>query len=265
VTQVLPSERRKAIVAAVTAGVRTDELAEQFGVSGETVRRDLIRLERDGLLNRVYGGAEPADRPRASEAAFGSRQTMNLKAKQQIARLAGAIVRPGQIVMIDIGTTAVELARNLPKDWTGTVVTNSLLVAAELADRDRVDVTVLGGRIRAGDLAASGPQTLAALAELYADVAFLSSGGLDSRAGLTDYYADEVDVRRLMISHARHTYLLADSTKFDVIAARVVAPFSAIGALFTERAPEGPLADALADSDVQVLLPPALRIAASAE
>jgi DeoR/GlpR family transcriptional regulator of sugar metabolism len=263
VRPMLPSERRKAIAAAVTDGVRTEDLAERFGVSGETIRRDLIRLERDGLLSRVYGGAAPADRPRASEAAFGSRKSMNLAAKRAIAQVAASVIQPGQILMLDIGTTALEVARALPVDWAGSVVTNSLLVAAELADRDGIEVTTLGGRIRPGDLAASGPQTLAALAELYADVAFLGSGGLDPRAGLTDYYSDEVQVRRLMISHASRTYVLADSTKFDVIAARVVCPLRDLDSLITESAPSGALAEALAEADVQVLVPPALSVASS--
>ena len=204
------------------AGVRTEHLAERFGVSGETIRRDLIRLEREGLLSRVYGGAEPTERSRASKAAFGSRRTMNLEAKRGIARSAASIVRPGQIVVIDVGTTAAEVARNLPADWTGAVVANSLMVAAELADHDGIELTVLEGRIRSGDLAASGPQTLAALAELYADIAFLGSGGLDARADLTDYYyyyyyyySDEVQVRRVMIDHAARNYVLTDATRFE--------------------------------------------------
>jgi NAD(P)-dependent dehydrogenase (short-subunit alcohol dehydrogenase family) len=143
-------------------------------------------------------------------------------------------------VVIDVGTTAAEVTRNLPTNWTGPVVANSLLVAAELADHDGIEPTVLGGRIRSGDLAASGPQIPAVLAELYADSAFLGSGGLDARADLTDYHSDEVQVRRLMGDHAARNYVLADVTMFDVVAARVVCPLRDLDAMITDRALKAP-------------------------
>ncbi|QIZ01021.1 DeoR/GlpR family DNA-binding transcription regulator [Streptomyces sp. S1D4-11] len=257
----LPSERRKAIAAAVTAGVRTEDLATQFGVSVETIRRDLIRLQKDGVLARVHGGATPADKPRASEAAFGSRRTMHLEEKRAMGAVAASLAEPGRIVMIDVGTTALEAARALPADWTGTVITNSLLVCAELAERPGLDVISLGGRMRGGDMACSGPHTLAALSELYADIAFLGSGGLDATAGLTDYYSDEVDVRRLMIQHSARAFVLADSTKFDVVSARAVCPLRDLDGLISDRMPDAVLAQALRDADVQVLTPPALSVA----
>ena len=251
----LPSERRRAIAAAVTAGVRTEDLAARFEVSAETIRRDLIRLQQDGLLHRVHGGAEPTERPRADEANFVTRQTLHLPAKRAIAALAAGLVEPGHTVLLDVGTTALEVARAIADDWRGTVVTNSLLVCAELAARPSVQVISLGGRVRPGDLAGSGPQAVAALSELYADLAFLGSGGLHAEAGLTDYHSDEIDLRRLMITHSARSYVLADRTKFGIVAARAVCDLTALDAVISDAPPDATLTQALKEADVDVLTP----------
>src|SRR3954470_16938471 len=111
----LPTERRIAIVDEIRRRpmVRADELAQRFQVSVETVRRDLRVLQRDGVLDLVYGGATPA-RHRSMEPAFDQRRVQHLAAKRAIARLAAALVEPGETIVLDVGTTALEVARALP-------------------------------------------------------------------------------------------------------------------------------------------------------
>jgi DeoR family glycerol-3-phosphate regulon repressor len=137
-------------------------------------------------------------------------------------------------VVIDIGTTAVEVARAIAADFRGTVVTSSLLVAAELARRPRVEVLVSGGRVRGGDLACSNAHAKALFSDLYADIAFVSSGGVDATAGLTDYHLDEVDIRRTVIANSARSYVLADSSKMDHVAPHRVCGLEAVSGVITE-------------------------------
>ncbi|MDL4772582.1 MULTISPECIES: DeoR/GlpR family DNA-binding transcription regulator [Thermomonosporaceae] len=233
----LPAERHARIGDALrsTRVVGTDELSRLLGVSAETVRRDLVVLERRGALVRVHGGATAKADGSGEEAPFTERAVIAGEAKAAIGRAAAALLRPGQTVIIDVGTTAVEVARALPAGFRGTVATCSLLVAAELAGRPGVEVLTSGGRVRAGDLACSGAQTAAFFADLRADVAFLGSGGVDAGAGLTDFHLDEVAVRRVIIASSLRSFVLADSGKLGRLAPHRVCGLDEVDGLVTDR------------------------------
>jgi DeoR family fructose operon transcriptional repressor len=233
----LPVARHDAIVTLVNGAhtVSTDELAGQLGVSLETVRRDLALLEGRGELRRVHGGAaRVAARGTGEEPSFSERSVSNHQAKADIGRIAAGLVEDGQTVVIDIGTTAVEVARAIPADFRGRVVTSSLLVAVELATRPNVDVLVSGGRVRRGDLACSNAHAKALFADLYPDIAFISSGAVDAAVGLTDYHPDEVDIRRTVIANSARCYILADSSKLDRIAPHRVCDLASVNGLITD-------------------------------
>lgn len=233
----LPVARHDAIVTLLNGAhaVSTDELANQLGVSPETVRRDLALLEGRGELRRVHGGAaRVAVRGAGEEPSFSERSVINHQAKADVGRIAAGLVEDGQTVVIDIGTTAVEVARAIPADFRGTVVTSSLLVAVELATRPNVDVLVSGGRVRRGDLACSNAHAKAMFADLYSDIAFVSSGAVDASAGLTDYHPDEVDIRRTVIANSARCYILADSSKLDRIAPHRVCDLASVNGLITD-------------------------------
>lgn len=216
--------------------ISTDDLARDLNVSGETIRRDLIELERRGHLRRVHGGATALDGS-VEEASFSERRGMALEGKAAIGRAAASLVQPGQTVVIDVGTTAEEVAKALPATYHGTVATCSLRVASELAGRAGVVVLISGGRVRVGDLACSNAQALSFFADLRADVAFLGSGGIDAEAGLTDYHVDEVATRRQMISNSVRSYVLADSTKIGRVAPHRVCGLDSLDGLITDVAP----------------------------
>jgi len=231
----LPTQRRQAILTQVRqqAAVSAEDLSGRFAVSVETIRRDLRALRDAGLLERVYGGAT---RPsgRSSEGSFAARSTRNIERKRAIAAMAASLVEPEETIVIDIGTTALEVARALPGGFRGRVLTNSVPAALELSGRDGVELLLSGGQVRPGDDACSGAHADAFFAEFYADRAFLGSGGVHPDAGLTDYYPAEVVVRRTIIAHTARNYVLADSSKLGVIAVRRVCRLDQVTAVVTD-------------------------------
>jgi DeoR family transcriptional regulator, fructose operon transcriptional repressor len=233
----LPTQRRQAILAEVRqhSAVAADDLAREFDVSVETIRRDLRDLQQKGLLDRVYGGAtQPAGR--SSEGSFAARSTRHIAAKRAIAGLAATLAEPGETIVIDVGTTALEVARALPASFHGRVLTNSVPAALELSAREHVEVLLCGGQVRGGDAACSGATAQAFFEEFYADRAFLGSGGIHPEAGLTDYYPAEVVVRRTIIAHTAACYVLADSSKLGAIAVHRVCPLDRVTAVLTNDA-----------------------------
>ena len=250
----LPTQRRQAILAQVReqSAVSAEDLARQFGVSVETIRRDLRRLGERGLLERVYGGAtHPSGR--SSEGSFAARSTRHIDRKRAIAALAASLVEPEETVVIDVDTTALEVARALPAGFRGRVLTNSVPAAMELSARIDVELMLCGGQVRAGDGACGGAHAEAFFAEFYADRAFLGSGGVHPQAGLTDYYPAEVVVRRTIIDHTALTYVLADSSKLGEIAVHRVCTLDRLTAVITDDAENSAAFAALAAADVTLL------------
>jgi DeoR family transcriptional regulator, fructose operon transcriptional repressor len=231
----LPEERRLVIMEQVHSRslVRPVDLADELGVSVETIRRDFMALEEDGLLRRVYGGAT-ATAPRALEPAFEKRRMLNRASKTAIGRLAASLIAPGDTLILDIGTTVAELAAELQLSYRGIVLTNSLLVANALAGRDGIEVIASGGRVRPGDLACFGPVSEAFFRDYYADKAFMGSGGVDAVFGLTDYYPEEIASRRVILEHAAERYVLAESSKLGEVAFGKVCDLSALSAVITD-------------------------------
>lgn len=251
----LPIKRHEAIVEAVSTGqaVSTEELVRLLSVSAETVRRDLALLEERGALRRVHGGAAVVADRRGVEPSFTERSAIGQEAKAQVARAAAGLLHNGQTVILDIGTTAVAVARAIPRDFSGTVITPSLPVAIELADRGGVEVLLAGGRVRPGDLACSNAHTKTFFAGIYADVAFLGSGGVDAHAGLTDFHFDEVDVRRTIIANSAHSYILADSSKLAQVAPYRVCGLGEVDGLITDQEPPPSVAAAFEETGGVVL------------
>ena len=240
---VLAVERRRRILTSLqrSPAITTDEFAADLGVSPETVRRDLIELERRGMLRRVHGGAASLARLAPEESAYSERILEQSEAKRAIGVAAAALVASDQTVVIDVGTTSLEVARALPHDLRATVATPSLLVAAELSTRPHLQVLVAGGRVRPGDLACSGAETIGFFRDLHAEIAFLGSGAISPAVGLTDYHRDEVPTKRAIIANAERVLVLADRTKFDRSAPYRVCDLSDLDGIVTDAPfPAGP-------------------------
>ncbi len=251
----LPEERRRSIIELVRTRplVRADELASRLGVSIETIRRDLSALEQAGLTRRVYGGVT---RPPAHsfEPPFEQRRIANADAKQAMARLAVSLVYPDSTVVLDIGTSVAEVARQLPPDFHGRVITNSILVTAELSGRAGIELLLTGGRVRSGDGACYGPHAETLLDGFYGGIAFLGSGGVHPAIGLTDHHIDEIPSRRIIIDHADEVYVLADSSKLGQVAPAKVCDLSVVSGVITDDRAEPALRQAFADAGVRLLV-----------
>jgi DeoR family fructose operon transcriptional repressor len=211
------------------------QLAEQFEVTTETVRRDLSTLDRMGLVRRVHGGAVPAGSLTVIESGIVERDQSNPQAKEAIATAALALLPPpDSVVAIDAGTTTARLAAALPRDHRLTVITHAVPVATRLAGLPQIELHLLPGKVRPTTHAAVGADTVAALADLRVDVAFIATNGITVGHGLTTPDSDEAATKRAMIACARSTVVLADSSKFGVETAVRFATLDGVDALVTD-------------------------------
>ena len=207
-------ERQAAIIERARTEGRVDvgQLAVDFDVTPETVRRDLTALERHGLLRRVHGGAIPVERL-GFEPGLQTRDATMASEKERIGRAALAELPDEGAILLDAGTTTARLAELLPTDRELTVVTNGLPIAMALVARPNVKVLTIGGRVRGRTLAMVDEWALRILAETYVDVAFLGTNGISVERGLTTPDVAEAAVKRAMLHAARRVVVLTDHTK----------------------------------------------------
>jgi DeoR/GlpR family transcriptional regulator of sugar metabolism len=208
----IPAQRRRDILDAVRSGaMHVAELAESFGVSEMTVRRDLRTLARDGKVERVRGGAVRA----SEEPPFEETEVERFEAKDRVGAAAAALVEDGQTVMLDIGTTTLQAARHLHgRDIS--VVTSSLAVYEELVGDPAIELLLPGGLVRRNYRSLVGVIAEDALRRLRADILFLGTSAVDADLGVWDTTMVEVPIKRAMIQAAAGVVLLADHEKFSM-------------------------------------------------
>lgn len=201
-----------------TGRLSVADLAEELGVSSETVRRDLAVLERHGLARRVHGGAVQARTVRAVETGVSERVSENAAEKNRIALAALEFLPPtGGSVIADAGTTVMDVIAHLPADRELNVITHSVHTSAALAVHPQVALHVIGGRVRGVTGAAVGTETTNAYAEVNADVVLLGANGLDPVRGFTTPDYEESAVKRAIVGAGRRVVALVDSSKLDLV------------------------------------------------
>jgi DeoR family transcriptional regulator, fructose operon transcriptional repressor len=213
---VYAEERQQAIAGLVTqrGRVAVTAVAEHFGVTTETVRRDLALLERAGMLRRVHGGAVPAGTFAVVEPGLGERRNTRIEAKRRIAAAALALLPASSgSLILDGGSTTAALAEVLPGDRALVAATNSVPIAARLAGFPGITLHVLGGRVRGITQSAVGESTLASLADLRADVVFLGTNGISAGHGFSTPDEAEAAVKRAMTRAGQRVVVLGDSSK----------------------------------------------------
>lgn len=207
-------------------------IAQDLGLSEDTIRRDLRELAKEGLLQRVHGGALPSS---AAIADFDTRQGISLEGKQAIAKTAAQLIQPGQIVIFDGGTTTVQLARQLPKTLVATVVTHSPSIAIELANHPQIEVILIGGKLFKHSLVTVGTAALAALAPIQADLYFMGVTGVHPQMGLSTGDLEEAHMKKALSEHAGETIVLASHEKLGKASAYGILPMTEISTLIVEK------------------------------
>lgn len=190
------------------------ELANHFQVSESTVRRDLRDLEEQELLRRTHGGAVAVMQNDNVEPSFLEKEDRFHQQKLDIARAALSFIREGDTIMLDSGTTTYHLAKLLKSFQRLTVVTNSVMVAQELANEKSIELLLTGGTLRPETLAMVGPFAERAIGSVHVDKLFLATNGIDSKAGLSTPNLIEAATKKRMIRSAEQVILLADHSKF---------------------------------------------------
>ena len=251
---VLPGARRSLVAEYVRShgGASVADLAVAFGVSGDTVRRDLDLLDGQGLLQRTHGGAVAVPTPAADLGSIAERGVRQLPAKRAIGMAAARLIRPGDTVLVNGGSTAVAVARAIGSRDIA-LVTCSPAVAQEAGETVGRGVFLLGGRWHPGFGVVVGPVVLPGAARLRADLLIMGAAGV-SADGVSIANIEEAEMLSGMIEAAARVVVVADSSKFDRAAFALLAGLDHVDVLVTERAPAGDLAAALAEATVEVIV-----------
>jgi DeoR family transcriptional regulator, glycerol-3-phosphate regulon repressor len=250
-----PNPRQAGMLAAVRedGSVSVEALAERFGVTLQTVRRDVKLLSDAGLLARFHGGVRLPGST-TENIAYRQRQHLHEQAKQQIARTVAAAVPEGCSLIINIGTTTEAVARELLRHRGLRVITNNLNVAAILADNPDCEVIVAGGMVRSRDRGIIGEATVAFIRQFRVDIALIGISGIESDGTLRDFDYREVQVARAIVEHSRQVWLAADHSKFNRPAMVELGRLTQIDTLYTDLPPPEPFEQLLLDADVQCVV-----------
>lgn len=237
-----------------------EELTATFKTSPASIRRDLIRLETRGLVNRTHGGAMlagnggPVYEPFRFDASFQVREDRFATEKQRIARAAAALVQENETVGFAAGTTTTLVARQLLHRKNISVLTNAVNIGMELSSSTRLSTTLTGGSLRwAGAFSLVGPLAIESLAVVVMDRLFLSATGVDAKHGATLIQPDEAAVFRAMARQARQIVVVADSSKMGLVSPAVVCQPKEIDLLITDNGISEEAAAAFAVAGVKVL------------
>jgi DeoR family glycerol-3-phosphate regulon repressor len=229
------SERQAAILALVEENgyVTIEALAAQYGVSAQTVRRDIIAMSQAGRLQRFHGGAGLVDQGDAARLDYRAKREMFGPEKRAVGRNAAALIPDGATLYLDVGTTIEACADHLSRRTGFTVVTNSMPAAMKFDPRDH-QVIVLGGRMAGRDGSLVGPETLDKIQELNLDYALIACSAIDAEGRVMDFDMTKIVIKRAAMAAAGHRMLLATQSKFDRTALAVIAPRERFDSVVTE-------------------------------
>jgi len=214
---IFPEERQQLILQRLTQGGRVValELARDLGTSEDTIRRDLRRLARAGLCRRTYGGALAIS---PASGTFAERATREPERKVSLGRVATTLVKPGQLVFLDAGTTNLEIARLLPANITLTVATNAPAIALAASEIPGVSVLLIGGMLDTGSAAALGARAIRDVQALAIDLCFLGVCALSEEDGLRGFHFEDVEFKRALVAQSNIVAACVTTDKLDTAA-----------------------------------------------
>ena len=211
------------------------QIAQELEVSEDTIRRDLRELAKEGLLQRVHGGALPISPALSS---FQVRQQIAIDDKQQLAQAAIELMQTGQIVFLDGGTSTQQIAKQLPAELALTIITHSPTIALALVEHPQVEVILLGGKLFKHSIVTVGAMALETLQTLNIDLYFMGATGIHPEFGLTTGDLEEAGMKRAISKRSAETYVLASPEKLGKVSAYGILPLTEISGLILPQAIE---------------------------
>lgn len=239
--------------------VDVDGLAELFRVSQTTIRSDLRDLEKRDLITRTHGGALLRDEIENSlnvepEPNYYTRLQQNLTIKEKIGRAAASIIRDGDSIMLDDGSTTLQVAKHLSKEKTVHVVTNGLNISLELVKHPKAEVISAGGILRKEDMSCYGKVAQETVARFNTNKAILGASGISFEQGITSPDELKAELKRIMIQQSKELIIVADHTKLNNITLINVCPLERISTLITDKMAPPDIVDRLREYGMQVIL-----------
>lgn len=252
----LAAERRNLILEKLQEEKRVvvSELSQEYGVSEETIRRDLEKLEKDGLATKSYGGATLNENT-SIDMPFNVRKKKNVAGKQRIADLVAGLVGDGEHIILDASTTAVFIAKALRQKERLTVITNSLEIMIELSDMPGWNIISTGGSLKEGYLALFGPRAAAGFSAFHVEKAIFSCKGFDPEQGITEADEQFSQSKQVMMKSADTKILAVDSSKFGQVAFSRVCSLNEIEIVATDRKPEARWLDLFEKYGIECVYP----------
>ena len=252
-------ERRDRIVAMIREQgfMSVEALVSKFGVTPQTIRRDINEMDGEGLIRRYHGGAGlPSS---VENVGYRARQILHLDQKRRIARAVAAAIPDGASLFINIGTTTEEIARALLNHKRIRVITNNIHVANVLAQSEEVELIIAGGTVRKSDGGIVGEATLDLINQFRVDYSIIGISGIDLDGTLLDYDYREVRVAQAIIRNARRVFLAADHSKFGRPAMVRLGSLTDVSMLFTDEAPPEQIRTFLVANKIELCIAPATR------
>lgn len=251
----MPEERRQRILnyLAEHAFADVDTLVQVLQASPATVRRDLNDLADRGIISRTRGGAALVVHGVGHEPSYLARAKEHVSDKQAIAQLASTFAQEGEVIVLDVGTTTLEMAKAIRDRRSITVFTASLLIAQVLASSE-ISVVMVGGTLRKKEMSVAGPIPPQVISQFHFDRFFLGTAGVSVESGFTDFSIDDVEVKKAFLARSKEVIALADHTKLDQVSFASICPLGAVHRLITDSSADPARVEVLRQAGLEVIL-----------
>lgn len=249
----LPQERYNYILEMLKKNniIKIDTIMSHFNVSVETARRDLSFLEKEGLIRKIYGGATLISKP-PSEPVSIDRIGSNLSEKEAIGKKCSEFINDGDCILLEVGTTTLQVAKAIKNKKNLTVITNSIYIVNELIDTD-INLYIIGGKVRHEEKAISGAVSMFDIENFNISKTIIGAGAITPENGISDYNIEESLMRKKIIKRSKNVYLVADTSKFGFDLLVSVCDVSDIDLIITGKGLDPKMAKALEEAGTKLV------------
>jgi len=247
-------ERRNKIIQKIESegSVRVDELSDEFDVSSVTIRNDLDFFEEKGLIHRTYGGALLRNNI-YNDPSIEEKKKINIEEKKRIAECAVDLIKDGESIILDSGSTTREIALRLKEKKNLTIMTNAINIALELAGSTNLEIMLTGGVLRDKSYSLVGPEAERTMQNYYFNKLFLGVDGMDFEHGLTTFHPLEAQLNRIMVERSNEVIAVTDSSKFNRHSFSYICDLNHINTLVTDKNISADFEDKLKKRDIMVI------------